>query len=91
MFLRKLADNGMLTKIQKELISKSYQDRSSLISNTLTIAAFGAILFVVIEIASGMFQLTSPIFNILSYGSLLTCIIIAVIYFFIKKVKGNDR
>ena len=90
-FLRKLADNGMLSQIQKELSSKSYQDKSSLLSNTLVIAAFGAILFVVIEIASGIFKLTSPIFDILSYVSLSVCIIIAIIYYIFKKVKKVDR
>ncbi len=86
-FLRKFADNGMLAKIQKELSSKSYQDKSSLLSNTLVIAAFGAILFVVIEISSGIFCLTSPIFDVLPYVSLFACVLIAIIYYVLKKVK----
>lgn len=86
-FLRKLADNGMLTKIQKKLSSKIYQDKSSLISNSLVIAAFGAILFVVIELSSKIFNITSPLFNILSYASLVFCVITAIIYYVIKKVK----
>ncbi len=90
-FLRKLADNGMLAQIQKKLSSKSYQDQSSLLSNTLVIAAFGAILFVVIEIASGIFKLTSSIFDVLPYLSLSVCIVIAIIYYIFKKVKKNGR
>lgn len=86
-FLRKLADNGMLAEIQKSLSSKSYQDKSSLLSSTLVIAAFGAILFVVIEIASGIFKLTSPIFDVLPYISLAVCIFTAVIYYIFKRVK----
>ncbi len=86
-FLRKLADNGMLAQIQNKLASKTYQDKSSLLSNTLVIAAFGAILFVVIEITSGLFKLTSPVFDFLPYISLAVCILIAAIYYISKKVK----
>lgn len=86
-FLRKLADNGMLCKIQKELSSKSYQDKSSLLSNTLTIAAFGAILFVVFELSANIFSLTSKLFDVLPYMSLLVCVILAIIYYISKKVK----
>lgn len=90
-FLRKLADNEMLTKIQNMLLSKNYQDKSSLLSNTLVIASFGAILFVVIEIASGIFNLVSPIFDVLPYVALIICIVIATIYYIFKKVKKDDR
>ena len=90
-FLRKLADNGILAKIQNMLSSKSYQDKSSLLSNTLTIAAFGAIFFVVIEIVSGLFKLTSPIFDVLPYVSLSICAILATIYYIWGKVKKDDR
>ena len=86
-FLRKLADNGMLSQMQNMLASKSYQDKSTLLSNTLVIAAFGAILFVIIEVTSDMFKLTSPIFDVLSIASLVACAVIAVIYYVFKKVK----
>ncbi|MBR5527546.1 MAG: energy coupling factor transporter S component ThiW [Clostridia bacterium] len=86
-FLRKFADNGMLERIQNMLASKSYHDKSSLLSNTLVIAAFGAILFVVIEIASGIFKLTLPIFDVLPYISLCVCIVTAVVYYIYKAVK----
>lgn len=91
-FLRKFADNGMLSQVQNMLATKSYQDKSSLLSNTITIAAFGAILFVVIEIATDMFKLISPVFDLLSYVSLIICIVLAIIYYVVKKVKiRNDR
>ncbi len=90
-FLRKLADNGMLVRIQNILLVKSYQDKSSLLSNTLVIAAFGAILFVVIEIASQIFKLTSPVFDVLAYASLVICIVAAAIYYVYKRVKKDDR
>ena len=90
-FLRKIADNGILSRTQNMLESKSYQDKGSLISNALTIAAFGAILFVVIEIASEVFKLTSPIFGVMSYLALLICIVTAIIYYIFKRVKRNER
>ena len=90
-FLRKLADNGMLSQIQNRLMSKSYQDKSNLLSDALVIAAFGAILFVVIELLSGIFKLTSPLFNILSYISLAVCVVTAIIYYVVKKVKKDGR
>ena len=90
-FLRKLADNEMLARIQNMLSAKSYQDKSSLLSNTLVIAAFGAILFVIIEIASGIFNLVAPIFDVLPYVTLIICIVIATIYYIFKKVKQDGR
>lgn len=86
-FLRKLSNNGMLAKLQVKLSSKSYQDKTTLLSDTLTIAAFGAILFVVTEVASGVFQLTSTMWNILPYISSAACILVAVVYYIFKKVK----
>ena len=90
-FLRKLADNGVLTQMQIKLASKSYQDKSNLISSTLVIASFGAILFVIIEITSDMFNLTSPIFDILSITSLVACVLAACVYYLFKKVKKVDK
>lgn len=88
-FLRKMADNGLLSQMQNMLASKSYQDKSTLLSNTATIAAFGAILFVIIEVTSDMFKLTSPIFDALSIASLVACVLIAAIYYIFKKVKKD--
>lgn len=84
-FLRKLADNGMLTRIQAMLDSKCYADQNSVFSNAVTIAALGAIFFVVIEIATDVFKLASPIWSYLSYGSLGVCIVVAVFYYVIQK------
>ena len=86
-FLRKLADNGMLAKIQTMLGAKSYQDHTSILSNALSIAAFGGILFVVIEIASDIFQLSGMLWDNLSYASLILCAAAAILYYILKKVK----
>lgn len=89
-FLRKIASNGMLTKLQLKLNSTSYTDKSTVLSDSLTIAAFGAILFVVIKIASNIFKLTGSIWNILAYAAPGVCVAAAVIYYVIKKVKTKD-
>ena len=46
-FLRKYADAGMLTKTQDMLGSKVFSDKGTVLSNAISIATFGAILFVV--------------------------------------------
>ena len=88
-FLRKFASNGMLVKMQTMLGSKGYVDHSSLLSNTLTIAALGGILFVVFELATGIFNLTGRIWDNVSYVSLGICGAAAVIYYITKKVKTS--
>lgn len=89
-FLRKIASNGMLTRLQLKLNSTSYTDKSTVLSDSLTIAAFGAILFVVIKIASNIFKLTGSIWNILAYAAPGVCVAAAIIYYVIKKVKTKD-
>lgn len=89
-FLRKIASNGMLTKLQLKLNSTSYTDKSTVLSDSLTIAAFGAILFVIIKIASNIFKLTGSIWNILAYAAPGVCVAAAIIYYVIKKVKTKD-
>ena len=86
-FLRKFAANGMLAKIQTMLGSQGYTDHTTLFSNTLTIAALGGILFVVFELAVGIFNLTASIWDKMSYISLIACGGAAVIYYITKKVK----
>lgn len=89
-FLRKLANNGLLAKFQNMLSSKSYTDTSGVISNAVSIAALGAIFFVVIEIAADLFKITSPLISYLSYAALVICIAAAVVYLIIKKVKRDE-
>lgn len=89
-FLRKLTDNGVLSQVQEMLDSKSYQDKSSVISNAITIAAFGAILFIVIQISSDVFALTSPVWDKAAYAALFACIVMGIIYYIVKKVKKSE-
>ena len=89
-FLRKIASNGMLTKLQLKLNARSYTDKSTVLSDSLTIAAFGAILFVVIKIAANIFKLTGSIWNILAYAAPGVCVAAAILYYVLKKVKTKD-
>jgi energy coupling factor transporter S component ThiW len=88
-FLRKFADNGMLAHIQKMLYSKSYTDKSTILSNTMTIAACGAIFFVVIEILADILHLTSVIWSYLSYGSPALFALGAIVYYVVQKSKKH--
>lgn len=86
-FLRKISDNGMLAKVQTKLTAQSYQDKSSLLSDALVIAACGAILFVVSSIASGIFHLTAPVFHVLPYALFAACVLAAILFYIGKKAK----
>lgn len=86
-FLRKLSNSGLLTKFQTMLASKSYTDKSSIVSDSAAIAAFGVICFLVIEILTGIFKMDSPIWSYISYSLLGIFIITAIIYFIVKKAK----
>ncbi len=88
-FLRKLASNGNLGKMQKMLGSPAFADAGSVLSNALTIAAFGAISFVVIEVIAGMFKLGAKATSYAAYGSMIVFAVIALVYFVIKKLGGN--
>ena len=88
-FLRKLADTGNLPKMQKMLGSAAYADGSSVISNALTIAAFGAISFVLVEVVAGMFDVGAKPTSYAAYGSMIAFIAIALVYFIIKKLGGK--
>lgn len=85
-FLRKFAANGMLARIQTMLGSQCYLDHTNILSNTLTIAACGAILFVVIELASDIFNLTGVFWDKVSYFALILCAAAALLYYITKKV-----
>ena len=86
-FLKKLASNGLLKKFQAMLSDKVYEDKTNLVSNTASIAAVGAILYVVIEIPTGIFSLTSPVWHIVSRGCIAVSVAVATGYFIVNKLK----
>ena len=90
-FLKKLAANGMLKRFQAMLSDNVYEDKTGLISNTACIAAVGAILYVVIEIPTGIFSLTSPVWHIVSRGCIAVSVTAAAVYFIFQKLKKEKQ
>ena len=89
-FLRKLAANGSLAQMQQRLGSLSYCDKNSVLSDSLTIAALGAILWVVIEVAASVFSLTAPVWNVLAYLAPAVTAAAGLFYYITKKVKKTN-
>ena len=86
-FLKKLAANGLLKKFQAMLSDSVYEDKISIFSNAACIAALGAILYVVIEIPTGIFSLASPVWHIVSRGCIAVSVTVAIAYYAINKFK----
>lgn len=84
-FLRKLAKSGLIEKMQNMLGERCYTDNSGYISSGFTIAAFGVICFLVIEILTGIFNMTAPFWSYISWGLMVCFAVAAVIYILIKK------
>lgn len=90
-FLRKFASNGMLVKIQAKLGSQCYTDKSTTLSDAVSIAGIGAILFVVVELACDIFNLSGKLWEVLPFVALGGCAVAAIIFYFMKKGKmPND-
>ena len=90
-FLRKFADAGLLTKVQNMLASRVYEDKSSILSVSMTIASLGGVLFVIIEVLSDMFKLNAFVLDILSRISLGVCLIVAIIYYLVERSRKYDK
>ena len=90
-FLRKLSNSGALCHIQSLLGSKSFTDSVTPLSTSATIAAFGAIGYLVIKILTSIFKITSPVLDALSICSLIIFPICAIIYFIIAKKKEGGK
>jgi len=89
-FLRKLANNGMLEEMQGKLGAECYTDKSGLLGNALSVAALGVISFMVIRILTGIFKMTAAAWSYVSYSVMIAFIIAAAVYYFTKKAKQND-
>ena len=88
-FLRKLASNGMLARMQRSVGSAVYHDRTSALSDALTIAALGGILWVVIKVAGMVFGLESPVLNAAAYIAPAAAAAAGLIYYFCKNKEGQ--
>ena len=84
-FLRKLSRSGILKTFQAKLAAVCYEDKSSVLSDSAAIAAFGVICFMIIKILTGIFKMTAPVWSYIAWGAMAVFIIGAVIYYFIKR------
>lgn len=89
LLLRKLSNAGLLARFQEKLGSDVYNDVSGVFGNAAAIAALGAVLWLVIEILTGIFKMTSPVWSYISYSLLALMLITAVFYYITKKKKEN--
>ena len=89
-FLRKLAANGVLAKMQRSLGAVSYRDQSSILSDSLTVAALGAILWVMLKLAAAVFALTSPVWNVLANVVPAAAAAAGLIYYMVRKGRDTD-
>ena len=89
-FLRKMAANGMLARMQRSVGSAGYRDRTSILSDALTITTLGGILWVVIKAAGTAFGLESPVWNAAAYIAPAAAAAAGLIYYIVKKGKEAD-
>lgn len=88
-FLRKLSNTGLLSKFQQTLNSQSYDDKSGVLGNAVTIGTLGVIAFIVIKVLTGFFELTDAVWNYLSFGIVGAFIVAGVVYYFAQKLKSR--
>ena len=82
LLLRQLSRIGVLARFQLMLSQRSYEEKTSVVSNTAAIAALGVIGYLVIKIlTSVVFQLTDPLWNWAAWGFLGLFVVISLIYF----------
>ncbi|MGN1093203.1 MAG: energy coupling factor transporter S component ThiW, partial [Monoglobaceae bacterium] len=86
-FLKKLSQNGVLQNFQKKLETQVYADKSSLLGNSVSIAAIGVIGYVVINLASGIFKFESGVWSTVAKVVLIAFIGVGVVYYLIKTIK----
>lgn len=89
-FLKHLAKAGVLTQFQSMLASESYADKGGVASNAVAIAALGVICYLVIRILTGIFEMQSRAWNLVSLAALSGFVIAGVIYFIINKGKKEN-
>ena len=87
LLLRKLSNAGLLSGFQQKLGSSVYNDVSGVFGNAAAIAALGAVLWLVTEILTRIFEMTSPVWSYVSYSLLSLFILASVFYYIIKKKK----
>ncbi len=91
LFLRKLTDNGLLMQFQKTLGSESYNDKSTVLGNAMTIAALGVVCFIVTKVLTGIFGLTDELWSYVSYILLGGFVLSGAIYYIVKTLWKEEE
>lgn len=86
-FLKKMSKSGALQNIQAKLKSVAYADKTSLLGNSISIAAIGVIAYVVVNIASSIFKLDAAVCSFVSKIILIAAIFAGVVYYLVKKFR----
>ena len=88
-FLGKLANAGLLKKFQNMLHSKAYDDNTGILGNALSIAALGVIVYLVISILTGIFNIGSALWTIIAFSSMGAFILAGLIYYIVKTLQNK--
>jgi len=89
-FLKKLAGAGLLKKFQSMLNTKSYDDNSGILGNALTIAALGVIVYLVISILTGIFNIGSTLWTVIAFSSMGAFILAGLVYYIVKTLQHKN-
>ncbi|MBO5453961.1 MAG: energy coupling factor transporter S component ThiW [Clostridia bacterium] len=84
-FLRRLSSIGMLTKFQQKLSGRCYEDKATYFSTAASFAAFGCICYLVVEILTDIFKISSVFWSVISCTLLTGFIITGIVYYIVKK------
>ncbi|MBR4540836.1 MAG: hypothetical protein IKO54_01520, partial [Lachnospiraceae bacterium] len=79
---------------QDMLGSKVFSDKGTVLSNAISIATFGAILFVVFLLIPQIFKSESQVWNYMSYAAIGVFAVAAVVYYIIyhgREVKKTSK
>ncbi len=90
-FLKKLANTGLLRKFQIMLETRAYEDNTGVFGNAVAIAAFGVIVYLVISILTSIFGIGSTLWNIIALSSMGAFIVAGLIYYFVKTFRGRSK
>lgn len=86
-FLRKLSNTGLLASFQNSLGSHSYNDKSGVLGNAVTIGTLGVIAFIVIKVLTGFFKMTDNLWNYVAFAALGAFVLSGFMYYIIQKLK----
>ena len=88
-FLKKLANTGLLKKFQNMLNAKAYDDNTGILGNALSICALGVIVYLVISILTSIFDIGSTLWTIIAFSSMGAFILAGLVYYIVKTLQNK--